>query len=69
MAKTLSQDQAGAAQPATRADRLQPSASPEDWLRRIVELRHAGRNAQADDELARFRVVFPNTKIPDEALR
>jgi len=68
-AKALLQKQAEPLQPTTDADRLQRSASPDDWLHRIIQLRRAGRDAQADDELARFRAAFPNAKIPADALK
>jgi len=42
--------------------------SPDEWLARIIELRRAGRNAEADDELARFRTAFPDATIPPDAL-
>jgi hypothetical protein len=48
---------------------VEPLPQPDEWLRRIIELRRAGRNAQADDELARFRAAFPNFAVPAEALK
>jgi hypothetical protein len=69
VAKALSRDQAGAPTSQASAERLRRPASPEDWLRRIIELRRSGRNAEADDELTRFRAAFPNVKIPGDALR
>ena len=48
---------------------VQPSLAPDDWLRRIIDLRRAGRNAEADDELGRFRAAYPNATIPPEALK
>jgi hypothetical protein len=48
---------------------LQRPATPDEWLRRIIELRRAGRGAEADEELTRFRAAFPNVKVPDDALR
>jgi len=69
VAKTLSPDGAGAPPSQTGAERLRRPASAEDWLRRIIELRRSGRDAQADDELTRFRAAFPNVKIPRDALR
>jgi hypothetical protein len=68
-AKALLQNRAEPSRPDANADPSQRSASPDDWLRRIIELRRAGRNAEADDELARFRTAFPNVKIPGDALR
>ena len=46
----------------------QPLPQADEWLRRIIELRRAGRDAQADDELARFRAAFPKVPVPAEAL-
>jgi hypothetical protein len=69
LAKPLSQGQAGALGAQAVKERFQRSASPEEWLRRIVELRRAGRSAEADEELTRFRAAFPNVKVPDDALR
>jgi hypothetical protein len=43
--------------------------NPDDWLRRIVELRRAGKATQADEELARFRAAFPNVNVPADALK
>ena len=68
-AKKLAPDEAGPAPPAAEASRARRPASPDDWLRRIIELRRAGRGAEADDELTRFRAAFPNVKVPDDALR
>jgi hypothetical protein len=48
---------------------LQPLLAPDEWLRRIVELRRAGRNAEADQELTRFRAAYPNTNVPADALK
>lgn len=48
---------------------VQPLLAPDDWLRRIIELRRAGRGAEADEELARFRAAYPNAIIPADALK
>lgn len=37
-----------------------PSRSPEEWLAAIEELRRAGRAAEADAELAKFRAAYPD---------
>lgn len=68
-AKALLRNQAAPLQSGSDADPLQRSTSPDDWLRRIIELRRAGRDAEADDELTRFRAAFPNVKIPADALK
>jgi hypothetical protein len=58
----------GASEQRARSSRAQAAVvSPDDWLRRIVELRRAGREAEADRELARFRAAFPSAKVPPEA--
>jgi hypothetical protein len=69
VAKQLSQDQAGVLQSQTGSENFQHPASPDEWLRRIIELRRAGRSAEADAQLTRFRATFPKVKIPDDALR
>ena len=66
--KQLSQDQA-VLQSQTGPENFQHPASPDEWLRRIIELRRAGRSAEADAQLTRFRATFPKVKIPDDALR
>ena len=40
---------------------------PEEWLRRIIALRRAGRNGEADASLQRFMQRFPDLRVPDEA--
>jgi hypothetical protein len=69
LAKKLAPDEPRPAPPAAEASRARRSASPDEWLHRIIELRRAGRGAEADDELTRFRAAFPNVKVPDDALR
>ncbi|MBL8382842.1 MAG: hypothetical protein JNM90_07205 [Burkholderiales bacterium] len=41
--------------------------SVEDWLRRIVALRRAGRHADADDSLKRLLLRHPGAQVPAEA--
>ena len=41
---------------------------PEQWLKRIAELREAGRDREADESLAAFRRRYPDYEIP-EAMR
>jgi hypothetical protein len=68
--KGLSADQAAPPHPYSSVERARVApASPDDWLRRIVELRRAGKDAEADDELARFRAAFPDVKVPADALK
>jgi hypothetical protein len=53
---------------AAKAGRLSGQSvesSPEQWLARIAELRRAGRNDEADRQLAEFRRLFPDYRIPD----
>ena len=44
-------------------------ASAEAWIDRIVRLREAGEDDQADREVARLRLRHPSFTIPREALR
>lgn len=65
-------------QPLGRSERLQapssePAAtytsSPQVWIKHIAELRAAQRDAQADQELARFMAAYPNLPVPQSAQR
>jgi len=40
----------------------------EDWLEKIIKLRKAGRQDEADAELKRFREHYPQVQIPADAL-
>ena len=40
---------------------------PEQWIRRIIELRRAGNTPDADRLAAEFRRRFPDERLPDEA--
>jgi hypothetical protein len=42
------------------AARAPAQRSPEEWLRTIAALRAAGRTAEADAELARYRLAYPD---------
>lgn len=42
--------------------------SASDWLARIIRLREAGRHAEADAQLQRFRQHYPQVKVPEQAL-
>ena len=44
-------------------------ASPEAWVERIVKLREAGDDDEADREVARLKQRYPTFTIPREALR
>lgn len=43
--------------------------APAQWIERIVALRAAGRDDEADRELKRFRERYPDFKLPPPALR
>ena len=43
--------------------------TPEQWLRRIVDARRAGRHDEADASLARFILKHPAVVVPPEARR
>lgn len=45
-----------------------PPETPERWLERIAGLRKAGRDREADENLAEFRKRYPDYRIP-EAMR
>jgi hypothetical protein len=50
--------------PAAKAAAAPEAASAEAWLRRIRELRAAGRDAEAAQSLARFRQRYPDFPLP-----
>jgi hypothetical protein len=56
------------ARPAARSGSLSAGrsveASPEQWLTQIAELRRAGRDDEADRQLAEFRRRYPDYRIP-----
>jgi hypothetical protein len=54
----------GAAASAPRAK----SDLPDDWIARIIELRRAGRDDEAEAELRRFRERYPHIPVPASAL-
>ena len=53
----------------SRADAPIPSESPEAWTERIVKLREAGNDDEADREVTRLKRRYPSFAIPREALR
>lgn len=61
-----SNDAAGVASsaPAAKALAEREAASPEAWLQRIRELRVAGRDAEAAQNLVRFRQRYPDFPLP-----
>ncbi len=58
------QTEAGAAATASAAH----ADNPERWLAAILELRRAGRDAEADAELKKLRERYPEFRIPPDAL-
>lgn len=46
---------------------IEAGLTPEAWLRRIIELRRAGSDAEADASLARFVRRHPQVQVPPEA--
>ena len=44
------------------------TASPQAWVDAIVQLRRAGRDAEADAEVTRLRQRYPDYTVPPEAL-
>jgi hypothetical protein len=56
------------AAPAAQALPDAEPASAQQWLERIVRLRHAGRHDEADAELKRFRERYPEVQVPAAAL-
>jgi hypothetical protein len=48
---------------------MSKAETPERWLARIIELRRAGRDEEADAELKKLRELHPTLNIPETALR
>jgi len=46
---------------------VRASTGPEPWLKQITALRAAGRDAEADRELAAFVAAYPNVAVPPSA--
>ena len=44
------------------------SASPEQWLQGIDDLKRQGRHDEAEKQLAEFRKQYPNYRIPEAIL-
>ena len=59
----------GRASAARESAAEEPASSPQNWLRRIVELRRTGLDQQADAELVKFRAAYPDVPVPEAALR
>jgi hypothetical protein len=67
-AKPATADEGRNAFARTKVERDAAIRSRDDWLARIIELRRAGQDVEADGELARFRAAFPDATIPAAAL-
>jgi len=70
LAKQTEQAPAGeaASAPAPRAARAMAFEPPERWLERIAELRKAGKDEDADRQLAEFRKRYPDFRIAPDVL-
>lgn len=66
-ADSIARPTAKAAGKSAAAPAVDP-ASPEVWLQQIRDLRAAGRNAEAAQSLARFRVRHPDFALPEDLL-
>ena len=54
---------------AALTEQTEIALTPEQWLRRIVDARGAGRHDEADASLARFILKHPAVVVPPEARR
>jgi hypothetical protein len=54
---------------ASPAAPMSKAETPERWLARVIELRQAGRDQDADAELKKLRELHPTLTIPETALR
>lgn len=50
-------------------EQTEAALTPEQWLRRIIDARRAGRHDEADASLARFVLKHPAVAVPPEARR
>ena len=50
-------------------EQIEATLTPEQWLRRIIDARLAGRHDEADASLARFISKHPVVAVPPEARR
>jgi hypothetical protein len=48
------------------AEAVGDAASPQAWLQQIRDLRAAGRGAEAEQSLARFRARYPDFALPED---
>ena len=62
--------QSAPAAPAPAAAKLSEAAlTPEEWLKRIAEMRKQGREREAQESLAEFKKRYPDYKIPEALTR
>jgi hypothetical protein len=62
--------QSAPATPAAAAAKLSEAAlTPEEWLKRIAELRKQGHEREAQESLAAFKKRYPDYKIPEALTR
>jgi hypothetical protein len=62
--------QSAPAAPAPAAAKLSEAAlAPEEWLKRIAELRKQGREREAQESLAEFKKRYPDYRIPEALTR
>jgi hypothetical protein len=62
--------QSAPAAPAAAAAKLSEAAlTPEEWLKRIAELRKQGREREAQESLAEFKKRYPDYRIPEALTR
>lgn len=66
-AKTMRPAKDREADAATAQETDESGLTPEQWLKRIIDLRRAGRHAQAEASLRRFTLRHPQHRIPEEA--
>ena len=43
----------------------EPAEAPEEWLKRIGDLLHSGKTAQAREQLTEFRRHYPDYRLPE----
>lgn len=60
---------AAAVAPMALSEQAEATLTPEQWLRRIIEARRAGRHEEADASLVRLVAKHPQLLIPTEARR
>jgi hypothetical protein len=68
MAQSPREGEHAAAPAAASPQALRRDESPEQWIKRIVELRKQGRHEEADAELKAFKKRFADYALPPEVL-